>query len=123
MTQLLTGHECFGHYLHRIGREDSPICLYCCDGEDTAEHTIQVCDAWIMERAELRYVIGLDLGFPTLIGVMCRSREGWRAFSTFAERVMRRKEEDERRRQAERLSPALPAADHEEDDPGPGQLG
>lgn len=119
LTQLLTGHGCFGCYLFRIGKEDTPTCPYCYDGEDTADHTIQICDAWIMERAELCYAVGPDLSIPALIGAMCRSHEEWAAFSVFAERVMWKKEEDERRRQAELLPPALPATDHEEDDPGP----
>lgn len=27
-------------YLYRIGKEDTPICPYCQDGEDSADHTI-----------------------------------------------------------------------------------
>ncbi|XP_063834030.1 uncharacterized protein LOC135083223 [Ostrinia nubilalis] len=26
LAQVLTGHGCFGSYLHRIGREESPLC-------------------------------------------------------------------------------------------------
>lgn len=75
-----------------------PICPYCHDGKDTAEHTVRTCEAWIMKRDELRYVVGPDLSLPALIGAICQSREEWTALSTFVERVMRRKEEDERQR-------------------------
>lgn len=65
-------------------------------------------------------MVGPDLSLQALILAMCQSKEGWTAFSAFAEKVMRRKEEDERRRQTERLPPALPVGDYVEDDPGPG---
>lgn len=45
LTQILTGHGCFRRYLHRIGKEDTSICLYCQDEEDTADHTVRACDA------------------------------------------------------------------------------
>lgn len=87
ITQFLTGHGCFGRYLFRIGKEDTSICPYCQDGEDTADHTVRTCDAWVMERSELRYVVGPDLSLPALVGAICQSKEKWIAFSTFAERI------------------------------------
>lgn len=32
LTQLFTGHGCFGTYLYRINKVDSPICEHCGDG-------------------------------------------------------------------------------------------
>ena len=36
MVQVMTGHGCFGVYLHRIQREESPGCHHCSAVEDTA---------------------------------------------------------------------------------------
>ena len=45
LTQVLTGHGCFGRFLHRIGREETPGCYHCEDRrEDTVEHTVEVSD-------------------------------------------------------------------------------
>ena len=35
LVQVLTGHGCFGAYLHRIGREESPSCHHCDEATDT----------------------------------------------------------------------------------------
>ncbi|XP_060809911.1 uncharacterized protein LOC132904006 [Amyelois transitella] len=47
LTQMLSGHGCFGGYLCLIGREPSAICHHCdgCADED-AQHTLEVCPAW-----------------------------------------------------------------------------
>lgn len=45
LVQMLTGHGCFGEYLHRIGREDTTKCHHCGDPEDTARHTLEDCPA------------------------------------------------------------------------------
>ncbi|XP_028160190.1 uncharacterized protein LOC114352714 [Ostrinia furnacalis] len=47
LVQMLTGNGCFGSYLYRIGREETPSCHACRGGaEDTAHHTLAVCPAW-----------------------------------------------------------------------------
>ncbi|XP_071576941.1 uncharacterized protein [Temnothorax nylanderi] len=99
ITQLLTGHECFGSYLHRIGKEETPICRHCNLAPDTAEHTLSECNSWNLERRELTAAVGQDLSLASVVSSMCNSRAAWNAFATFAERVMSRKEDDERRRQ------------------------
>ncbi|XP_071629508.1 uncharacterized protein [Temnothorax longispinosus] len=99
ITQFLTGHGCFGTFLFRIGKKVTPICRYCNLAEDSSEHTIVTCNYWGLERGELAAVVGQDLSLAAVVGRMCNSREAWSAFSTFAERILRRKEEDERRRQ------------------------
>ncbi|KAJ0183944.1 hypothetical protein K1T71_000367 [Dendrolimus kikuchii] len=46
LTQVLSGHGCFGRYLCRIGREPTSGCHHCNIGdEDTALHTLQECPA------------------------------------------------------------------------------
>ncbi|XP_071640908.1 uncharacterized protein [Temnothorax longispinosus] len=103
LTQFLTGHGCFGSFLHRIQREETPVCRYCDSEINTTEHTLAVCNYWSLERGELTAMVGQDLSLATLVAAMCASRKAWNAFSLFAEHVLRRKEEDERRRQQELL--------------------
>ncbi|XP_071571320.1 uncharacterized protein [Temnothorax nylanderi] len=106
MTQFLTGHGCFGSFLYRISKEDTPACRYCADPEDTSEHTLTSCPFWGLERGELTAVLGQNLLLETVVARICDSREAWRAFSVFAERVLQKKEEDERRRQLPEDNPA-----------------
>jgi len=46
VTQFLTGHGCFGTFLHRIGKREDPGCWHCSDGCDSPEHTLEWCPAW-----------------------------------------------------------------------------
>ncbi|XP_039304359.1 uncharacterized protein LOC105206269 [Solenopsis invicta] len=42
VTQMLSGHGCFGEYLHeKIGRKASPRCHHCPKERDTAQHTLK----------------------------------------------------------------------------------
>lgn len=103
MTQILTGHGCFGQYLCRIGRECTTACHHCRNERDTAQHTLANCPAWDTLRRALTDVIGEDLSLPTVIRKVVGSEEAWSAFSSFCEAVMLQKEEAERirRREAE----------------------
>ena len=40
ITQILTGHVCFGEYLRRIGAERTASCHHCDAELDTAQHTL-----------------------------------------------------------------------------------
>lgn len=75
LTQILTGHGCFGDYLHRIGREASSACFHCGDALDTAQHTLEDCSAWLVERSDLRQVIGPIISLPFLMRVMLTSED------------------------------------------------
>ncbi|XP_032673067.1 uncharacterized protein LOC116844970 [Odontomachus brunneus] len=44
-TQILTGHGCFGEYLHRIGRELTFRYHHCGDKVDSAQHTLEECSS------------------------------------------------------------------------------
>ncbi|XP_071581777.1 uncharacterized protein [Temnothorax nylanderi] len=120
-VQIITGHGCFGHYLHRIGKERTARCHYCPEGADTAQHTLEHCPAWAEKRRALRAAIGEDLSLPAVIratvGVGEESKEKWRAFASFCDNVMSRKEADERVRRGE--AAPLPPNDSEDDQPAP----
>ncbi|XP_032690655.1 uncharacterized protein LOC116853629 [Odontomachus brunneus] len=66
--QVLTGHGCFGEYLHRVVRKEcTSRCHHCSAAEDTAQHTLGVCPAWDRQRRVLTSVVGADLSPPALI--------------------------------------------------------
>lgn len=64
VSQVLSGHGCFGEYLHRIGKVQTPNCEHCDAGVDTALHTLRDCEAWSDQRSILRTHIGDDLSLP-----------------------------------------------------------
>lgn len=60
-AQLLMGHGSFGHFLWRIGKRETTICLHCSQADDTLEHTLTDCPSWGNFRTDLRYNLGLNL--------------------------------------------------------------
>ncbi|XP_014361324.2 uncharacterized protein LOC106713129 [Papilio machaon] len=96
LSQILTGHGCFGRYLHRIRREETASCHECGADEDTAQHTLQVCTAWSEERRTLAATIGDDLSLPGVIRAMLGSEGSWEAVSKI---TISQKEERERERE------------------------
>ncbi|XP_063381214.1 uncharacterized protein LOC134667724 [Cydia fagiglandana] len=101
LTQLLTGHGCFGWYLcERVGREPTTVCHHC-DGRavDTAQHTREICPAWAEPRAALAAAVGGDLSLPALIRRMISSEEAWAAVASFSVTVLTQKEAAERSRE------------------------
>lgn len=104
LTQVLSGHGCFGSYLCRIGREELPLCHHCGNGDvDTAQHTLEVCAAWADERRVLIAEVGRDLSLPTVLSSMVGSETSWAVISSFCDTVMSQKEEAERVREAEAI--------------------
>lgn len=121
LTQLLTGHGVFYTYLRRIGKANTDICPHCDDNlPDTLEHTLVQCQAWKEERKELTDKLTITTDILTLrlmVSEMVKSKEGWSAAHTFAERVMYEKEEQERRYETEaRLWSDDDAEDEDDDD-------
>ena len=104
-VQMLTGHGCFGQYLHRIGRERTTRCWHCPEEADTAQHTLELCPAWAEERRVLRAQIGQDLSPQAIVAASVepgeRGERNWHAFASFCSTVLRKKEADERVRRGE----------------------
>ncbi|XP_070529841.1 uncharacterized protein [Cardiocondyla obscurior] len=107
VTQVLSGHGCFGRYLCQIGREVDESCHHCDALVDTAQHTLEVCPAWAVEREELVRMIGPDLTLPHVMESAVADLEGWRALSLFCDKVMAEKERAERERQGQPSGPSL----------------
>ena len=108
MVQLMTGHGCFGVYLYRIIREESG-CHHCGAVDDTAHHTLVVCQAWAPQRSFFTARIGPDLTLPSIVSRILEREEAWTAFAGFCEEVMAAKEAAEREREENPLAGALRA--------------
>ncbi|XP_020298803.1 uncharacterized protein LOC109863036, partial [Pseudomyrmex gracilis] len=75
VTQVLTGHSCFGEYLCRIGRESTTQCHKCGAASDSVKHTVDECLWCARERRELTAKIGFDLSLECLIKALCSREE------------------------------------------------
>ncbi|XP_063624757.1 uncharacterized protein LOC134796497 [Cydia splendana] len=107
VTQVVSGHGCFGHYLHKIQREPGPQCHECGAADDTAQHTLEECNRWAVERAALRATTGVaDLSLRSIIAATLGSERKWEAVTSFCEEIMSQKEAAERVREA--AADALP---------------
>ncbi|XP_045485797.1 uncharacterized protein LOC123689510 [Pieris rapae] len=101
---ILSGHGCFGSYLHRVvGCEEAPTCHHCVgDSPDDAQHTLRDCPAWDVERGPLLDALqGEDATLPNVLKVLVSARNDgpWKIFYNFCEAVMKIKEEAERTRE------------------------
>ncbi|KAL6416348.1 hypothetical protein ACFW04_013547 [Cataglyphis niger] len=86
ITQLLTGHGCFGTYLHRIGKVPEPYCdTAMCKMRKTLQSTHwKICKAWEENRNKLceKLEVNLDmLTLEELIQQVLRSKGKWEALA------------------------------------------
>jgi hypothetical protein len=107
LAELLTGHGCFGWYLHDIlDREPTTACHHCGGrAADTAEHTRTECPAWAEPRAILSAAVGSDLSLPAMVAEMASSEESWTAVLEYSDAVMSEKEMAERERECDANAP------------------
>jgi len=100
LSQVLTGHGCFGEYLHRFGKSNSDSCALCGASPDNAEHAVFQCDAFHHWRAETCVYLCVDqLTADNVIGIMLRSNSDWQRVTSLIGRIMSVREEEERTRQ------------------------
>ncbi|XP_029154838.1 uncharacterized protein LOC114927931 [Nylanderia fulva] len=108
LTQILSGHGCFGHYLYRMQKRWSPMCQQCVRPDNTSKHTLIFCSEWIIGRQRLVSALDIDsdsLSLMNIIKEIVVSEDKWTAFSVFAHTIMSGKEEEERSLRAALLSP------------------
>ena len=55
LTQVLSGHGCFRHYLYIRKLSACAGCIYGDAEDDTAKHTVMECKRWSREREEVRW--------------------------------------------------------------------
>nr|XP_034824784.1 uncharacterized protein LOC117982529 [Maniola hyperantus] len=100
LVQVLTGHGCFGKYLHQIARpEETPACHECGAPEDTAYHTLVECAAWGPQRHILSSTLRRSLSLSNAIDEMISSETSWGVMASFCETVISLKEAAERERE------------------------
>lgn len=99
LTQMLSGHGCFGQYLYKIGKLPDPSCVDCQAATDDAEHAVFRCDRWWASRRSLQHNLGRPVEPDTLVGAMLESPKNWEAVREFVNSVMATREEEERARQ------------------------
>lgn len=100
LCQMLTGHGCFGEYLHRFGKIDSDCCALCGYSPDDAGHAIFECDAFHRWRTEACVYLGIDRLSPdNLVDIMLRSNTDWLRVAALVGRIMVTWEREERARQ------------------------
>lgn len=95
LTQLLSGHGYFQEYLHRMGKTESPRCIYGDGRIDDAQHTFFECPRWREER----HVLERDLNVEAVTtenfqGIMMSSASNWTCMATFARRLLLTKKLD-----------------------------
>lgn len=123
LTQALSGHGCFQAYLNRIGRAESPVCIYCPE-IDGAEHTLYRCPEWSEERRVFMACVGAttniaDTTADNMLEIMLCNPEKWDLTVGFITKIIKLKEERERSRKRSRGRQAEEtAADEGEEDDG-----
>ncbi|XP_026320752.1 uncharacterized protein LOC113230862 [Hyposmocoma kahamanoa] len=76
LVQMLTGHGCFGDYLHKIaGREATPECHECGAASYSVHHILEVCPACSPQRTTLVAEMGSDLSLPRVVKAIADKRE------------------------------------------------
>lgn len=100
-TQVLTGHGCFGEYLHRFKRLADPKCVNCLFQRDDAEHAIFHCDRWWSLRRALEVDIGLQFEPDTMVDAMLQSKVKWNYIQKFLNKILSKREEEEIKRKQE----------------------
>nr|XP_032519171.1 uncharacterized protein LOC116771438 [Danaus plexippus plexippus] len=90
LTQVFTGHGCFGDYLCRVARrEPEGGCHECGAAVDSAQHTLEVCPRWAAQRQDLVAALGgVGLSLSSVAEKMLESDRSWMAVSSFCETVM-----------------------------------
>lgn len=94
LTQMLTGHGYFRKYLHKMGKCNTPFCIY--EGAETiddAEHTFFECCRWSTIRRDLETNVGV-FSKSTITDIMTASDEGWNAIAVYVEKTLRAKKKD-----------------------------
>lgn len=92
LTQLLSDHGCFQKFVYQIKKVVFSMCIYCKDIQDTAEHTMLVCQQWETERRHMVDILGCNDTLNGIIKAACEGKDKWQALNQFAQEVMIQKE-------------------------------
>lgn len=93
LTQFLSGHGYFRHYLWKMGKVRTPECKYCGYERDDAEHTFFVCDRWTDERQLVESQIG-QMTPENIVALMLNNENWWNRVAAYVQGLLRTKRED-----------------------------
>lgn len=117
ITQALTGHGVFNRFRKRIGKAERDECWYQCGVQDTPEHTLFHCQKWAEERDVLRNNLGMreeEISPERTMRRILEKETAWRAFAAFCRKILKHKEDEERKREKEGLdNPELRGTDED----------
>lgn len=99
LTQFLSGHGYFRSYLHKMGKVNTPDCLYCVEREDNADHMFFTCSQWTTYRGQVEAELG-PLTPDTIVGAMLASEDAWSRIAHYVEEILRMKKRDLDKQQA-----------------------
>lgn len=89
LSQVLSGHGCFGSYLHRFHLLESDACAQCGHVPDDPEHAIFECDAWAIWRYQTCSELKVEeLRADNFIQLMISSPEGWKLIAKLVTKIM-----------------------------------
>jgi len=98
LSQVLTGHGCFGKYLNKYCGLKTEVCAQCGETPDTPEHAAFKCDAWYRWRREACvYLEVTELTAENTVGIILESRTSWDRICQLFTRIMMCREEEERK--------------------------
>ncbi|CAI6354622.1 unnamed protein product [Macrosiphum euphorbiae] len=98
LAQVLTGHGCFGTYLHKYCNQATDACAQCGTTPDTPEHAVFQCDAWHKWRTEACVYLEVDNITPeNTTAIMLSSTNSWERVNSLFTRIMMCREREERR--------------------------
>lgn len=97
VMRILTGHDIFNHYRHRIGKESHTNCWDCGEDPDDAEHVLFKCSRWVVEGTSLESEVGIEWRMDMdIIARMAAEDRLWLKFAAFCTRVMKSRQLKER---------------------------
>lgn len=95
MTQALSGHGCFRHYLFVRKRSDSDKCPYC-EETDDAEHTLFSCVRWQEDRDTFKRETERTFTPESMMTTLLESVDGWTKTYSVIRRIIETKEREGR---------------------------
>lgn len=93
LTQILSGHGYFSEYLHKMGKVNTPICIYGDNSIDDAEHTLFECERWSQERNAVQHNVG-EITPDNIVEIMMQRESNWKHVALYIEKVLRKKKRD-----------------------------
>lgn len=94
-AQMVSGHGCFGEYLHRFKLRNDDKCTYC-GIRDSVEHTLMVCKRWTEARRKFEVSTEMKVTSELISKSLRTKNEVWPRLEELVTLIIREKEKEER---------------------------